>query len=90
MANRVLTHLNPNVPSPHLMRHRRRCPRSEKGIENKIAGIGEKFKDALDKSFWLLAFRKLHATFIVKIIRAQIVPKIGERFARVPTRHQFL
>jgi hypothetical protein len=48
---RVLAQLHADPPPPHLVRHRRRRSRTEKRIQNEIAGVRGNFQNALEKQF---------------------------------------
>ena len=68
MRDGVLAHFNADVAAAHLVRYGGGGAGAEEGVEDEVAGVGEKLEDALDESFWLFAFLKLHATFVMKII----------------------
>jgi hypothetical protein len=65
----MVPHLDADVAPPHLVRDSGRGPRTEKGVENEVTGVGVELKKSLYQGFGFLPTVERDAAFVVNIVR---------------------
>ena len=79
IADGMIAHLDADIAAAHLMRDSGRGTGTQKGIENKVAGISCDLEDTLDQRFWLWCFKyldvrkQLNCLFFRRVVCADLV-----------------